>query len=146
MKNLRMLLLLAATMINTASAAVNLEEYFIGDRVDAEGKTFLHKYAEHSDKDTFKVELDLFNDLDKKLVLEAAKLQQEAELYSMLPGELRDFIMFMRVAEVVMAKDKNDDTALDIFKRKSAVPNPCNRCVDGMEKLQEFHDLMEQLK
>ena len=144
MKSSRMMLMLAmVTVMSVAMNAVDLEQYLVGDKVDAEGKTFLHKLAENCDNDHFKIELELFNGLEKRLQPEIAQL---VKIVSMSPEGLQDVYMFGRAKEIVMAKDNNSETALDILKRKNAVENSCDRCKHGMELLEIFHEMFETLE
>ena len=145
MKNSRILLLLAATVMSATITAVNLEEYLIQNKVDAEGKTFWHKLAENCDNDEFQIEFKPFNGIAEKLALEAKNLREEAEVLSILPEEMRNVVILARVVQVLTAKDNNGDAALDILKRKNAVPNPCDRCLLGEQLLQQFHNFAEEM-
>src|SRR4030095_1603040 len=146
MKNLRRLFVVAATMMRGTLGAVDLEQYITGNKVDADGKTFLHILAENCDNNEFTIEIKPFNGIDKKIQQESAKLAWEVALASTFSEQKQNEIALGRAKTIVMAKDNDGETALDILKRKNAVANSCERCKVAMELFQVVHNFIAELE
>ena len=150
MKNSRMGILLASTMMSLSVNAImmsdgvgktiDLSEYLSGDKIDAQGQTILHQLAEHCDQDTIILSLDVADFADNKLPAEwdKNKNQIEALLFmSQFSPALPAAFLIGEMTKFVQLKDNNGDTALDIAQRRNAL-HPCDKCAFAIELLEKF--------
>jgi ankyrin repeat protein len=120
MKGYNTLFLTAAFCASTAYATIELGQYFSGNYVDKDNRTFLHMVALHSCKNKCEVTIDLFDFMRNKLPVEIPKLNNSAECLYFV-SRVDPNCAYMIVAETAIRfanrKDNNGDTALDLARK-----------------------------
>lgn len=160
MKNYKSLLLAGAVFASVAHAgkAIKVGQYFTGNYVDQDGRSFLHKFAQHSCGKEFVVKFDAFDFFENKLPAEMPKLKNRLETllfaYKIHP-DLAGVLVAGEFAKFANQKDNDGNTALDLARiaRQEALDNgdiPHGRnesligLLEGFEpKHEELVELME---
>lgn len=134
MKNYNSLLLAGAVFASFAHArnAIKLGQYITGNYVDQEGRTLLHKFAQHSCGKKFVVKFDAFDFFENKLPAEIPKLKNKLEPLIMLAQYSPELAMHL-TGEIIVVhaikftnqKDNDGNTALDLARiaRQEAINN-----------------------